>query len=421
MPKPLFVASADLHAEYNSYVGFPGLWGDSYFALKQIVDRSLSLGAELILAGDVFDKNYPDSYTLREVFYRLDEMHRAERPVYFVQGQHELARRAPWLGLHKGTTHLHGSVFVPGRVCVLTGLDWLPAAELASSMGALKQLLPDRPTVLVCHQVWREFMGTHLASEGSLDELVPDFVDMVITGDFHGHQAVQRRNKNGHPYVVLSPGSTTLQAVGEDPQKYFFVVNDDLSYSSVPLEGRPTFYSQAYTDEQAADEVAKVEALLVAFKGSPLYGRLPENLRQPMWVVQVGDNASGAPALFKKAARDRLHLFLRPLGSRPDEEPVASLVERPLDGLREGLAAVAEPDTPVYSTCLRLIGAADYKDEVSRLVEEAFDEGAQRLGRDGAGDGVRRVGPDGGGFVPVEEPLYADAGQDFGHDVVAEE
>lgn len=362
---PLLVAGSDNHLEYNAYVDYPAMWGDAYFALAQEVDCALQHRVPLVLAGDVFERNYPDSYSLKQLFDQLDRLAAGGQAFYFVQGQHELSRRKPWCGLHAHAFHLHQQTRLlklsPGQQ-VVYGLDWQPAAALAW----LAAEVPPEVTVLVLHQVWREFMGDHVPTEGSLAELVPDHVRLVITGDFHGHCQKHLKNKNGNEFTVLSPGSAVWQSVMEDHEKYFYLVYDDLSYESVPLKGRRVVRTRSQTPEQLAHDVTDAV--------NELQGRDPyltECLATPAWIAQYHESLAPHKHLIEQAAKGRAHLFLRHFGasSAPAEEDADATGD--VATFEEALAAeVGGAGGPVCSTVMRLWGAADPAAELAAVVEE---------------------------------------------------
>lgn len=366
MPEPIFVAASDLHGEYCAYAAYPQMWGDSYFAFEQIVDKALELDVPLVLAGDLFDKPYPDPYTLRRFFAQTARMAASGNNVFFTQGQHELNRRQPWMSLAPWSEHLHGQTAVVGGYR-LFGLDWQPADKLKEALQSPSVASAD---VLVCHQVWSEFMGSQTAPEGSIAEQVPSSVRLVVTGDFHAHTSKSLSHADGRTTVVLSPGSTTLQAVGEDPAKYFYVVYDDLSFRSVPLQGRRVVYSRAFSAEQLLEQTDAAVAERAAAVSSGFDTHLPVNLRMPMWVVQYHHEIPNATSLLKTAARDRFHLFLRPFGREASETESKDEAPEGASGLAEALSVLVPRDSRVYSTALRLLTASDPKAELGAVVGE---------------------------------------------------
>ena len=59
--------------------------------------------------------------------------------------QHELARRAPWMGLHPWASHLHGRSREVKGVGTFYGVDWLPSRDLAVCHGGVFWPTPADP------------------------------------------------------------------------------------------------------------------------------------------------------------------------------------------------------------------------------------------------------------------------------------
>jgi len=214
--------------------------------------------------------------------------------------------------------------------------------------------------------VWEEHMGRHASPEGALRD-VPH-VKLVITGDFHGHKVTTLTARDGRTLRVASPGSTCLQDVSEDPDKYFFVLYDDLSLRSVALKGRPLYRFKAYTQPQL-DELVREWLPQVG----PDWGVLPEHVATPVVQVKYLDALPEAEARIKAAAGDRCHLFLSPVSpdreDREDKRPQAA--EGP-QGLEWHLQQAREEDPAKHATALRLWRSNDLKGEVRAVIEEAL-------------------------------------------------
>ena len=236
--RPLYVASSDWHGQIGAWTQAPAnrITGDSYFALKQIVDLCIELEVPLLAAGDLLDCDRPDSSTLREIFQQIDYLKAAKLPLLFTQGQHEKAYPA-YLSLHDWPTHLHGdtaSYALPGyKYLYFHGLDHHHADHLQE---ALKKI-PENTGVLLCHQVWSNFMG--VGCEGSL-EMIPHAAT-VITGDYHKHLKIKVTGATGQEMTVLSPGATCLQDITEPAEHFAWVAYDDGTFESHKLKSRHVF------------------------------------------------------------------------------------------------------------------------------------------------------------------------------------
>src|SRR4051812_15240067 len=107
MTFPIAVVSSDWHLERNAYVGRPDMWGDSYHALKQLVDRAVEHRAPLIGAGDLFDKAHPDAFTVKVAMEEIDRLADNDLAFYFTTGQHERSRHEQWMSVSDWSSHLH--------------------------------------------------------------------------------------------------------------------------------------------------------------------------------------------------------------------------------------------------------------------------------------------------------------------------
>jgi DNA repair exonuclease SbcCD nuclease subunit len=371
--KNLFVAGSDNHVEYSVYVNRPDMWGDSYYAFEQEVDAAVSRKIPLVLAGDVFDKTHPDSLSIKKAMVQLDRLAAVGQTVYFIQGQHEMSRRQPWLGLHEAAVHVDGKAFrIGGVLCY--GIDYQPASHLADAMASI----PPFARVLVCHQVWEEFMGDVCAPEGSLTKLVPDHIDLVITGDLHSHRTELVVNKNGHPFRVLSPGSAVPQNIGEYADKYFFVVDRDgdiLESTSVKLKGRKVVHSSLQGTSLTEFQMNKVNSevnLAVEFSKD-----LPAHLAKPMVVLTTTVPRCNQYDTFVEKLKEKCFLFEKfPKVERGDRLDVASLAHSSFEAV---LSKAVSADSADYGLALRLWKSEDsaVTTTVSEIVAELMETTAQ--------------------------------------------
>jgi len=356
MANPIGVATADVQASYATYAGYPAMWGDSYHSLTQCVDYAKKYDCPLWLCGDIIDSSYPDSYTMLRL---LSELQRTE--VLYIQGNHEVVRRAPWLALGGALVHMHGKLSItdgePHRW--IYGIDYQPPGKIAAEMAAIPK---DREVILLVHQAWEELMGSR--GDAKLADLVPDNVPLVISGDFHGHRSLRLTNKNGKEFVFLSPGSTNLRSISEDPVKYCYLIYDDLTFRSLPIENRRVVYSQITTDEQVAREIESAQSQFDAIARDPEVLKMPANLHTPMWVVQVYGGVETAP--IKAAAANRAHLFLRPVGKEGSE----AAKEEARGSSFEEVVHAALPEGALRDDVLRLWSANEPKEEFEAIIAE---------------------------------------------------
>lgn len=363
--RPFAIAAADLQISYSTYRGYTAMWGDSYFALEQCVDHAIQHRCQLLLGGDVLDAAYPDSYSMRQVLAALRRLEREGLRTLFIQGNHEVVRRQPWLSIEQIAEHIHARpILFPD--CLLYGIDYQPPGQIAAEMAKIPN--SDGPVVLLLHQAWEELMGSR--GDAKLADLVPDSVAIVISGDFHGHRAIKLTNRNGHPFVLLSPGSTNLRSVSEDPRKFCYLIYEDLTFRSLPILGRHVGYSTINGDQ---DVQPVIDASLAEFAAAD-NPRLPEHIRTPMWVVDVRNGVDVSK--IRQAAGGRAHLFVRPFsaGEKNEENQEIGSAATVAEAVRESVE-----DGPLRHDVLRLWDSQDLKstlDEIIKTRREEFEKGA---------------------------------------------
>jgi hypothetical protein len=219
--QPLFVFCADLHLEDGAWASKSAIYGDAYYSFDQIIEYCIAHKLPLILGGDVLERKQNLARPITKLCRGLSRMQHAQLNVYYIQGNHEYDRNAPWLSIHPWPIHLHdtGVFFGPQNDINVYGLDWLPRGEIQE---AFKTLVPEDTDILVTHQVWKDFMGNVGRTECELTEV--HHVQVVLAGDFHVTKVAESVNAQGQPIRMLSPGSTAMQDMGEDPHKSFFVI-----------------------------------------------------------------------------------------------------------------------------------------------------------------------------------------------------
>lgn len=359
MAKPIAVVASDNHLEPRAWAKYPDLAGDSYYSFEQLETYCQQNDLPLILAGDVFNTQTPDSETVRR---SLQPSHSGGVPysVCYIQGQHERAD-PPWLSLGgQRYTHVHRDVFRCGLSKILFyGLDWQPADKLVEELAKI----PPGADVLVAHQVWKERMGSICSPEGSLAD-VP-YVKMIITGDLHKHDVTTVEASDGRGSItVLSPGSGCMQSTSEDPKKYFFVLHDDLSVVSVPYKTRDCRYYIFRNSDTFAADLARAAEEAVLQQGVPV------EIARPMAVVEYDEALPEAGPRIEKAFAGKAHLFLSTLRKRKKDEEVETRPQAALGVEQVAEQLYREQDPALYAAVLRLIRAEDPKSERDKLVAE---------------------------------------------------
>lgn len=382
---PQLLAFADLHLQWGAWRRRRTLYGDSFFAWRQVVDLAVS-GARLdgrpvkavLAAGDLIDTDTPDDFIVRLILDGLARLEAAGVRFLFVRGQHEtvrgrrvehITRVADSLGLDHVPTSFFGlsrwaedvdlrvvPVALDGAVVTVAGLDYRPPAEFREAC----RVLPPAD-VLLTHQVWEEFVPTGEASFAAL----PHPYRVVVTGDFHSH--LDREVRPG--VRVLSPGSACLQAVDEDPDKRVFVLHSDLSAESVPLLCRPVGSAVVKT---AADVAVVVRTL----DEVPAHPGIPAHVRVPVVRCRIPAGAeAGVAAALEAAVGDRAHLFVDvddPAGPEAAADPAAA--GPPAAGVEAVIAELA-PSPAVAALCVALWRGADPDGVVAEFAGRVAAEG----------------------------------------------
>jgi DNA repair exonuclease SbcCD nuclease subunit len=319
----MFTLASDLHLAPLIWTDRPQIKGDAYRALESIAEHVTRIKEPLILAGDLFDVRRPPPDAVGAMNRFMSCMEHAGINVFFIQGQHELSRDQTWVGTHCWPVHAHKQKFtIGGRV--FYGLDWLPRGELQEALAKI----PPEAEILVCHQVWQDFMGTNCATDGAIGEIPPN-IKYVLTGDFHKHTISHVNGK-----VVVSPGSTYIRSISEESQKNFFhatEVRGDLLFKSVPIKSRVVSHLEITTPEQLDAICRNLQALLEVHEDQRQITHIKIQQDLPEWHARLTAAAEG---------RSHLHL---------DPQPAPALAAVEVSSGIE-LAADLSPSM-VMSTC----------------------------------------------------------------------
>jgi len=184
--------------------------GDSYHAWKQIIQLALDNEVDaVILAGDVLDAQANLADPIRELITGIRQLQEKKIPVYYNQGQHEY-QRVPWLAAVPGTIWLQTTDLVSPEGWRIAGCDYQNREGLQAFLQSDRATSAD---ILVCHQVWSEFMGDIGKPQGAFTD-IPENVRVLITGDYH--ETIIQKYED---LTVISPGSTHFRSVSEPEDK----------------------------------------------------------------------------------------------------------------------------------------------------------------------------------------------------------
>lgn len=361
MRKIIAVLTADTHLAPRAWARYPGLAGDSYFAFEAVFAAAQERRVPVVLAGDVFDVNRPDAMSVRVAQQAIAGLQQWGLSTYYVQGQHELSV-PPWLSLTTACP-LHRFTVELGGVRV-RGLDYTRRGLLAKELADV----PAGTDVLVAHQVWREHMGDHVATEGRFAD-VPH-AEVVVSGDFHGHRTTVVTGATGQPVLAVSPGTTCLQAADEDPQKFAFVLYDTLEVDSFVLPSRPAVRHTVYTEGGLEDAIRELpDGVEAAVEAAAALG-VPPPLLKPVWLVRCRDDVPRAAERLRAAAGDGVHLIVSVVHRAAAGEAETPATAPRSATMRDCLSAVVDPADDIYETCDRLLASPDPVAEVGAVVKD---------------------------------------------------
>lgn len=315
------LVTSDLHLSDKIWKHRP-IEGDSYHSWHQIVDLAIEHECSgVILAGDILDKQTNVSRPVQELvdgLRRLDEQH---IEVYYNQGQHEY-QTIPWMSLSEGTIWLQDeSVTLNGLK--VSGCDFQQADELANFLCTTRACSAD---ILVCHQVWLEFMGEECKPQGSFAD-IPENVRWLITGDYHENIC----QKFGH-LTVMSPGSTHLRSIGEPEDKYVFFMDipedgGNVKISTWPLATRRKIEINAMQNPDFKTIRQHIEGYLNLAEQYADEQDLPDEIRKPLLRLTYPQSDVELANQVTKLVGDKAHLFFKQVKQVSPEELEPNLAQ----------------------------------------------------------------------------------------------
>lgn len=356
----LFVFTADLHLEDGAWSTRPAIYGDAYCSFDQIIDYCIAHSLPLILGGDVLEKKSNLARPIAKLCAGLSRMETANVPVFYIQGNHEYDRNAPWLSVHSWPQHIHCQTINIGRKNVY-GLDWLPKGEIQAAF----QEVPADTDILITHQVWKDFMGNVGRTECELVDV--HHVQTVLAGDFHVTKTIEGVNAQGQPIKMLSPGSTAMQDMGEAQDKFFFVIEenaDAISFTPMSLKTR-RFIGYTVREQEMLDALCSgqlrddIAALPTA--------DLPKDIQKPLVKIKFDKQLPDAYLRLMTAVGESAHLFCEALTERSVQAHTAARVAAKNE-LSSVLAELLGDDTAAYALATSLLKT----ENIAKELDEQF-------------------------------------------------
>lgn len=324
--RSLFVFCADTHLADGAWASRPAIAGDSYYSFEQIILYCLEHNLPLVIGGDVLDVKRNLAAPVRTLCEQMAKMQQANLPVYYTQGQHELDRNTTWMSVHPWPKHVNEQAFVINGAR-LWGIDWLPRGDIQEAF----KRVPLDTDILVCHQVWKNFMKNIGRPECELSDV--HNVRHVLTGDFHVTTIERCLNAQGTPVTLYSPGSTCMQDISEAQDKYFYVIGEQSGeFNAQPVQLRTRrFKTYTLTDQNSLDNFctggfsADVAQLVL----SP---PLPAGIDKPLVRVKFDKRLPDAHLRITTAVDKTAHLFCEALvdKSRGEQETSRAVAQNDL-------------------------------------------------------------------------------------------
>ena len=370
---PLFVFTADLHLEDGAWSTRPSIYGDAYYSFAQIVDYCVEHRLPLILGGDVLEKKSNSARPIAKLCDGLSRLQQAVVPVYYIQGNHEYDRNAPWLSVHPWPKHIHKqTVDIQGYL--VYGLDWLPRGEI---QAAFKEV-PQGTSILITHQVWEDLMKGLGRTECSISDV--HNVRTVLAGDFHVTTTVEGVNADHLQTEMLSPGSICMQDLGECSTKYFFVIKDKeeggFAFEAQKLRTRP-FLNYAVKEQELLDGLC-AGALATAIADAQSRCSNVERalgIDKPIVRIKFDKRLPDAFLRLTTAVGDLAHLFCEALA---DKNAAQQTKNNNREGARNDvLSALSDllgAESEEYKLAARLVQAEDPGKELETFFTAFFTE-----------------------------------------------
>lgn len=378
--RPLALVTSDNHLQEMAWASREELYGDALWAFSWIVDYAIDAKIpRIIAAGDLIDRPRNEAFIAWYLREKIEQMEANNIMLYFIQGQHDY-QPTPWAQAVSSDTAFWlqpWSRIVVGDY-IMAGLDWTQASLLDEGLSKVDETVD----ILVMHQVCQEFMEEIAALGGSKVEFSWErtpYAKMLIIGDYHNrHCRLERKNREGKPLSVLCPGSTAMQKITEPPDKYCFVLYDDLSTESLKIPTRVVLKPPPLTMEEDLDGfIEAAESQIKEAYATARSRNLPEDMRTPILYVKYSGDLPGAYQRIVSAIGDQAHLFHQEIRSDRLEVDAEQVQERRNvieGGLLGALTEVAEPGTVRFELAKRLLSAPNKARELAAIRKEFFSE-----------------------------------------------
>lgn len=345
----------DLHLRPQTWTNRPEIKGDAYDSLTQIIEFCAQHKASLVLMGDTFNANRPDSMSIDVFRTAMTTMKVLGLPVYAIQGQHDRSN-PPWPMAVCGDEiiYVNKQRFQPiTNGPVFYGLDQHPVdVEL---QAALKEV-PADVTMLVMHQLARDVFPL----DGAWDfdsAWVPEGINTLYIGDYHVSTDFDWRG--GKAYYS---GSAYMCSISEAANKSFLhltTAGNAVHTRRIPLKTRRC-HKLAVSDEATLQAV--VDKL-----GKPFAADENDGGQMPIVVV---DYIVSVPEVMKRIEpllKDRAILWPIPTSNRVEwrRDGLAADTEIHHATMESCVGTFLAPDTEAHALTLDLLSSMNVEDTLN--------------------------------------------------------
>lgn len=349
----MFVYVSDTHIQHHAWASLPEVCEDAYHSYNQVIEWCVRNKPEaLVLGGDIFD-HHPSPIDVKVFLLGVDRLRQLGIPVLAIQGQHGRYRDLSWTSIIDWVVDLEHTPYHRIGKFVIAGLDNRPPEELKL---AIQTKCTPEVNVLVLHQLCR---GTVQDRDGQQawdfdPEWTPETLQLVLMGDFHQPWETHKARPDGTYIQIVYNGSTCMQSVSEPVDKSFMVVNDDFTFTRIPLETRYFETIRLHgPDHEGTNELAAAAARLRGLpKGALIQIRFDPKLPDVEKTL--------------KQVNPAVHLMFRPYAAEIELNP------RHLDiqatTLEACLAQIVDRDKEpdFYSFMLDLLRSKDLNETLAR-------------------------------------------------------
>lgn len=275
------------------------LVGATRRALEGLVDFAVEERVDLVvIAGDVFDGDWPDHSTGLFFVSMLGRLDRAGIPVALIRGNHDaesvITKKLRWPGnVHEFGTRSAGKWHVPGLDVVVHGQSFANRAVPENLAAGYPAPVPGHFNIGLLHTSCTGRPGHDTYAPCEVAELVGKGYDYWALGHIHGREVLHE-----HPHVVF-PGNLQGRHVNEPGAKGFTLVTVE-GGRVARLEAIPADvarWARLEVDISSAETIADIgplvsralEGALAAADGRTLALRLVLTGASPAHRVLAGD------------------------------------------------------------------------------------------------------------------------------------